>query len=156
MKPAFLHTRVAAHADLPGLLDLYRHLNPEDDSPGIDMAGRVLDRFMAYEGSAIFIGEADGALVASCALVVVPNLTRGGRSYGLIENVVTHRDFRKRGFGRQILAAASAAAWKAGCYQGDADDGFAPARDPELLSRRGVRAVKDRLPEARPGPPSGT
>jgi len=67
--------------------------------------------------SAIFVVEVGGVLVASCTLIVVPNLTRGGRPYGLIENVVTHAHFRKRGFGKQVLAAASSAAWDAGCYK---------------------------------------
>ena len=31
--------------------------------------------------------------------------------------VVTHPDYRKRGFGRQVLDAASDAAWQAGCYK---------------------------------------
>ena len=72
---------------------------------------------MAYGGSVILVGEFGGRLAASCSLVVVPNLTRGGSSYGLIENVVTHSDYRKRGFGRQLLTAASDAAWQAGCYK---------------------------------------
>jgi len=55
--------------------------------------------------------------VASCALVVVPNLTRSGTPYALIENVVTHAGFRKCGFGRALLAEAVDAAWVAGCYK---------------------------------------
>jgi GNAT superfamily N-acetyltransferase len=35
----------------------------------------------------------------------------------LIENVVTHGDFRKRGYGKQILNSAATAAWNAGCYK---------------------------------------
>ena len=131
MMPVLIHIRRAVHGDLPGLLDLYQHLAPGDDRPGIEVADNILDRFMAYEGSAIFVGEVDGALVASCTLVVVPNLTRGGRPYGLIENVVTHRDFRKRGFGKRILDAATAAAWDAGCYKLMLMTG---SRRPETLS----------------------
>lgn len=56
-------------------------------------------------------------MVASCTLVVVPNLARGGKPYGLIENVVTHGDFRNRGFGRKLLDAASDAAWLADYYK---------------------------------------
>lgn len=72
---------------------------------------------MAYDGSAILVGVIGGVLAASCSLVVVPNLTRGGSPYGLIENVVTHSDFRTRGFGKQLLLAASDAAWQVGCYK---------------------------------------
>ncbi|HKX77333.1 MAG TPA: GNAT family N-acetyltransferase [Novosphingobium sp.] len=94
------------------MLDLYQHLNPGDERPRLDLAAQALDRFMTYPGSGIFVGEADAVMVCSCTLIVVPNLTRGGRPFGLIENVVTHRDFRRRGFGARILEAASA-----GCYK---------------------------------------
>ena len=43
-------------------------------------------------------GFVDGQLVASCNLAVIPNLTRGGRAYGVIENVIT--DAAHRGQGR--------------------------------------------------------
>lgn len=58
-----------------------------------------------------------GELVASCTLVVIPNLTRSGSPYALIENVVTHAGHRRRGHGRALLDAAVAAAWAAGCYK---------------------------------------
>ena len=112
-----LRIRHANRDDLSRLLDLYQHLAPGDDRPGLDQAARIFEQFATYNGSAIFLGEVVGVLAASCTLVVVPNLTRGGRSYGLIENVVTHRDFRSRGFGKQLLLAASDAAWQAGCYK---------------------------------------
>lgn len=112
-----LHIRHANRDDLTGLLDLYQHLAPGDDRPGLDQAVQIFEKFAAYDGSAIFLGEHDGFLATSCTLIVVPNLTRGGSSYGLIENVVTHRDFRSRGFGKKILLAASEAAWQADCYK---------------------------------------
>jgi GNAT superfamily N-acetyltransferase len=117
MEQKSLQIRRARRDDLSCLLDLYQHLAPGDPRPTPDQAAEVLDRFMAYDGSAILVGEIGGILVASCSLVVVPNLTRGGSPYGLIENVVTHDDFRKRGFGKQLLFAASDAAWQAGCYK---------------------------------------
>ncbi|WP_332873148.1 GNAT family N-acetyltransferase [Caulobacter hibisci] len=117
MAPSTLSIRPALRADIPMLLDLYEHLIPGDERPSLDEAAKVLERFLCYDGSAIFLGETDGLLVSSCALVVVPNLTRGARPYGLVENVVTHRDYRQRGFGKEILDAASDAAWDAGCYK---------------------------------------
>lgn len=44
------------------------------------------------------------ALVCSCTMAVIPNLTRGLRPYGRIENVVTHADHRRQGYGRCVLA----------------------------------------------------
>jgi GNAT superfamily N-acetyltransferase len=81
------------------------------------VAERRFDDLGKYDGSAIFVGVAQDAIVGSCTLVVIPNLTRGGQPYGLIENVVTHAAYRGRGFGKQLLRAAVAAAWQADCYK---------------------------------------
>jgi GNAT superfamily N-acetyltransferase len=47
----------------------------------------------------------------------VPNLTRGGAPYALIENVVTHADHRKKGYAAAVIGRAVEEAWKAGCYK---------------------------------------
>ncbi|WP_208352001.1 GNAT family N-acetyltransferase [Pseudaestuariivita rosea] len=112
-----MHIRQAVRTDLENLLDLYRHLMPEDRRPSKTQAETVFDAFLKYDGSGIFLGEIDSQLVASCTLVVVPNLTRAGTPYGLIENVVTHTDFRRRGLGKMILDAATEIAWQQGCYK---------------------------------------
>lgn len=65
----------------------------------------------------LFVGLIEGALVTSCTLIVIPNLTCGGQPYGLIENVVTHADFGGRGFGKKILQVAVDAAWQFDCYK---------------------------------------
>jgi GNAT superfamily N-acetyltransferase len=117
MQARSLQVRHAGPADLPLLLDLYQHLTEGDDRPHLNAAAEILERLQAWEGSAIFVGYVGEALVASCTLVVIPNLTRGGRPYGLIENVVTRRDARRQGFGKRLLSHASEAAWEAGCYK---------------------------------------
>jgi GNAT superfamily N-acetyltransferase len=109
--------RPASRSDLRQLLALYPHLDPADRVPSVEVAERRLEELQKYHGSAIFVGVAEHAIVASCTLVVIPNLTRGGRPYGLIENVVTHVGFRGRGFGKQLLQAAVAAAWQVDCYK---------------------------------------
>lgn len=48
---------------------------------------------------------------------MIPNLTRGGKPYALIENVVTHANHRGAGFGRMALNAAVERAWEADCYK---------------------------------------
>lgn len=117
MNTCALIVRNAGRDDIPALLELYHHLISDDERPTLTQARGVFDLFHTYAGSAILVGEIEGILAASCSLVVVPNLTRGGRPYGLIENVVTHHDFRKRGFGKKMLQAACEAAWIADCYK---------------------------------------
>ena len=112
-----LLVRAAEQADLPALLELYRDLNPRDSPLGLGDATRVWRQVANYEGCTIFVGVLENALVTSCTLVVVPNLTRGGLPYALIENVVTGASHRKRGYGAAVLKHAIAEAWKHDCYK---------------------------------------
>ena len=112
-----LAIRTAEQSDIEPLLELYHQLNPQDPALAPQDASRIWQQFTRYPGSAIFMGFKDKALVSSCALVVVPNLTRGGAPYALIENVVTDARHRNRGYGQAILKAAVAAAWECGCYK---------------------------------------
>ena len=48
--------------------------------------------------------------MASCVWVIIPNLTRNARPYAFVENVVTHKDFRGKGYAKKI-------AKRANCYK---------------------------------------
>jgi GNAT superfamily N-acetyltransferase len=109
--------RQAAEADLGQLMGLYRHLSPEDIPPGADVADAIWTSILQANGMIPLVGEVGGQLVTTCMLIVVPNLTRGGRSFAIIENVVTHPDFRRRGFGTAILREAINRAWARDCYK---------------------------------------
>jgi GNAT superfamily N-acetyltransferase len=104
--------------ELPALLELYRHLHRKDDPPPEGEALELLwDEILSDPRQRLLVIELEGVLVASCTLVLIPNLTRGGRPYGLIENVVTHADYRKRGIGRTLMQHALELAWSYGCYK---------------------------------------
>jgi GNAT superfamily N-acetyltransferase len=107
----------ATKDDLPSLLKLYRHLISDDPILNEADASKILDQLHKYQGSSILIGLIDGEIVSSCTLIIIPNLTRGGTPYALIENVVTDERFRKRGYGHAILKSATDTAWKHGCYK---------------------------------------
>ncbi|MEM7801946.1 MAG: GNAT family N-acetyltransferase [Chloroflexota bacterium] len=100
------------------LIDLYTHLHQKDEPLPIDgVVQETWDQIITMPGHlplGLYINE---RLVSSCILVVIPNLTRGCRPYGLIENVVTHADFRGRGLGKEILRYALEVAWKQNCYK---------------------------------------
>ena len=109
--------REAVPSDLERLQKLYLHLNPDDRLCSLDDAISILDRLSLYPGSTILLGIIDCEPITSCTLVIIPNLTRGGKPYALVENVVTHADWRKRGFGSMILAEAARRAWEQDCYK---------------------------------------
>jgi ribosomal protein S18 acetylase RimI-like enzyme len=112
-----LAIRRAMASDLPQLLDLYRHLNPDDEPASLADARTIFAQFAGQPGNIIFAGFIGEELVTSCTLVTIPNLTRRGTPYALIENVVTHEDHRRAGHGCAVLKAAADAAWQAGCYK---------------------------------------
>jgi GNAT superfamily N-acetyltransferase len=110
--------RTITQTDREGLLALYRHLNPED--PPLMDKEAVRDTWNAMLADpkiSCFVADHQTNLIASCVLVVIPNLTRGAQPYGLIENVVTHPDFRKQGIGTALLQFALSHAWTSGCYK---------------------------------------
>jgi GNAT superfamily N-acetyltransferase len=104
--------------ELPGLLGLYRHLHPNDPELAITAeVGRLWRRIFADPLLHYLVADAGGQMVCSCTLAIIPNLTRSARPYGLIENVVTHPDFRRRGIGTRILQSALELAWEQDCYK---------------------------------------
>jgi GNAT superfamily N-acetyltransferase len=110
--------RLAETADLSGLLALYRHLHTVDarlSEPTV--VERVWTTMLAHSGLKCIVASSDGILVSSCCLMIIPNLTRGCRPYALVENVVTHTDFRRRGFGAAVVKRAMSLAWEADCYK---------------------------------------
>src|SRR5690349_8041825 len=94
--------RSAAKPDLPEMLNLYRHLHARDTELEAATAERVWSALLTSPAMSVIVAQAKDRLVASCTLAIVPNLTRGGRSYGVIENVVTHADYRRTGLGRRV------------------------------------------------------
>jgi GNAT superfamily N-acetyltransferase len=113
-----MHVRTLLPRDLPELLALYVHLHE-----GLEQTATPEEASLAWNEATsnprcrYFGGYDNESLIASCTIMVVPNLTRGCRPYGVIENVVTHRDHRSRGWGKAVLRAAIDFAWFSGCYK---------------------------------------
>jgi ribosomal protein S18 acetylase RimI-like enzyme len=109
--------RSAALEDLPEVLNLYRHLHPDDPQLETAAAERVWSTLLMSSFMTVVVAQTADLLVSSCTLAIVPNLSRGGRPYGVIENVVTHADYRRLGLGRRVLAYALDVARQADCYK---------------------------------------
>jgi len=110
--------RTLGHADLDALLHLYTHLFTHDDPPPERIQLEAIwARFVDNPALRCLGFEVDGRLISTCTLTVTPNLTRGGRPYAQIENVVTHKDFRRRGYGKALITHALRLAWEENCYK---------------------------------------
>lgn len=109
--------RKAREKDLMDLLSLYKYLIEDEDyqdSPVYRdtwkeiLAASNIECWLAYEGS---------TAAASCTITFIPNLTRNCRPYAVIENVVTHGAYRKRGYGRAVMEKACESAKEKNCYK---------------------------------------
>lgn len=104
--------------ELSKLLGLYTHLHRKDAPlPEKSELMSIWEEITTNPRLHYFVLVNEDEIVSSCTLSIIPNLTRGGRPYGLIENVVTHTEYRRRGFGTSILRHALEIAWKNKCYK---------------------------------------
>lgn len=111
------HIRLATERDAIALKDIYTHLNPDDPEVSDDQFAQDLNNLLADPERMIIVAELDGIIVSCCTLFILPNLTRGNRPMALIENVVTHKQYRRMGLGKRVLREAMDCAEKAGCYK---------------------------------------
>jgi GNAT superfamily N-acetyltransferase len=108
--------RVARADDLVPLLELFRVSEVSRAAEPFERADGIWSQMLTRDGLTVFVAEAEGKIVATCMLITAPNLLRAGRLHGFLENVVTHPDFRGRGFGRAVVRAALASAWEQDCF----------------------------------------
>ena len=103
--------------ELSELLALYTHLHELGIPDNSDQLQNTWAAIMGDKNHHIIVCEVDGKLVSSCVCVIIPNLTRNIRPYAFIENVVTHADYRGKGYATACLNYAKGLAVKANCYK---------------------------------------
>ncbi|MFA5317596.1 MAG: GNAT family N-acetyltransferase [Dehalococcoidales bacterium] len=113
-----MEIREIKEAELGDLLNLYSYLHASDDPlPEKAIVDTVWQEIRANPDIKYFGLYDGGRLVSSCNITITPNLTRGLRPYGVIENVVTHADFRRKGYGQAVLRYALEYARSRNCYK---------------------------------------
>jgi ribosomal protein S18 acetylase RimI-like enzyme len=112
-----IRVRPASQADVPALLNLYAELHPADLPPSAQTALDVWRAIEAQSGRTILVAQFAGTVVGTVDCAVLPNFTRGGRPFMLIENVVVTARCRRSGVGSVLLEAAVSLARQACCYK---------------------------------------
>ena len=108
--------RLARAADLPALLALFEVSEVSAAAQPADRASSIWRETLACQGVYVFVSDDGPRIAATCMLITAPNLLRGGRRHGFLENVVTHPELRGRGHGKAVVGAALAHAWAVDCH----------------------------------------
>lgn len=103
--------------ELSELLQLYLYLHEKSLPEMSEHLKNTWNTILKDENHHIIVNEIDGKIVSSCVCVIIPNLTRNIRPYALIENVVTHGDYRGKGYATECLNYAKEIAEKNNCYK---------------------------------------
>jgi GNAT superfamily N-acetyltransferase len=112
--------READAEDAEALRVLYmEHLTqyPPEEEQDMNQWRGMLRRIEADDKYHLFVAEAEGRLVSSVTLIIIENLTHNLRPYAVMENVVTHADYRNRGYASALIQHGFEIAEKHGCYK---------------------------------------
>lgn len=113
-----MEIREIERGDLKSLLELNNHLHESEAVLEATPAVNALwEQMLKDERLHCFVVEKCGELLATCTLDIVPNLTRGARPFAVLQNVVTHKDYRGQGIGGVLNQYALSFAWERNCYQ---------------------------------------
>jgi len=109
--------REARAEDLDKILELYLYLHEESIPEHDGHLEKTWEQIVSDPNHHLIVNEVDGKIVSSCVCVIIPNLSRGVRPYAFIENVVTHADYRKKGYAHECLDYAKQIAQSQNCYK---------------------------------------
>ena len=109
--------RSAGVDDFDAIAGLYAQLNRDDPPVSGAAFARVFEEILGREGLDLLVLDLDGSIVGTTYLNVMPNLSRGGRPYAVIENVVIAEHVRGQGLGRRLMDGTLERAWAAGSYK---------------------------------------
>ena len=109
--------REAKKDDLEALLKLYLFLHEENIPEQNEHLEKTWNQIIGDPNHHLIVNEIDGQIVSSCVCVIIPNLTRNVRPYAFVENVVTHADYRKKGYAGECLDYARKIAERESCYK---------------------------------------
>lgn len=110
--------REATEKDLPAILSLYAQ--PDMDNGKvlpIEQAQRIFTRIKNYPNYRIYVAKADDKIIGTFALLITDNLAHLGAPSGIVEDLVVHPSWQRKGVGKQIMEFARKRCREMGCYK---------------------------------------
>ena len=109
--------REAKREDLDAMLELYMFLHEDSIPEKNSHLEETWEQIIGDVNHHLIICEVEGKIISSCVCVIIPNLTRNVRPYAFVENVVTHADYREKGYATECLDFAKKIAEQENCYK---------------------------------------
>lgn len=109
--------REANREDLDALLELYMFLHEDSIPEKNSHLEETWEQIIGDLNHHLIVCEVGGKIISSCVCVIIPNLTRNVRPYAFVENVVTHADYRGKGYATECLDFAKKIAEQENCYK---------------------------------------
>jgi GNAT superfamily N-acetyltransferase len=111
-----MQVRLARIEEAERIIALYCEYDRPTDPPLA--TGRAAEIFEQISATGhLAVAENDGQIVGSYCLYICPNLSRGGRPFGVIENVIVAAASRRTGVGKALMEHAKQSAVAANCYK---------------------------------------
>lgn len=115
-----MNIRKATGNDAQALLVLYfEYLTsyPPKEEQDMTLWSNLLDKFAQDENMYLLVAEENGKVVSSVQMAIIESLTHNVRPFAVVENVVTHVDYRNKGYASALLERASQIAKERRCYK---------------------------------------
>ena len=103
--------------DLKVLYFEYLTQYPPMEEQNMTQWEELLSRLEKDDHMYLLVAEEDGKAVSSVQMAIIESLTHNVRPFAVIENVVTHGDYRNRGYASALLQRASEIAKEKNCYK---------------------------------------
>ncbi len=112
-----MELRKLTKQDIPSLLKLYAQLDCSNMELSAESSGNIWNEIEDNK-NITYLGVVDqGKVLATCFIVIIPNLTNNNRPMCFIENVVTDEMHRGKGLGKMVIDEAVRIAKEKNCYK---------------------------------------
>jgi GNAT superfamily N-acetyltransferase len=108
---------ILTESEIASLLELYKQLHSPNEITTDEIASKNVWKEIKKYNIKYYIAKDNGKIIGSCYICIIHNLTRGGRSIGFIENVITDKEYRRRGIGKRLVEKAVEYAKEQNCYK---------------------------------------
>lgn len=104
-------------SDCNELIELYHQLIPYQKIKNAYDFSNSLKKLTKLNNYYLLGIRINGKIVATCTLIILPNLTHNLRPFAVIENVITDVKYRRRGFGSELINQSKRIAIENNCHK---------------------------------------